>query len=316
MQFVRICKLEFVEEIMDVERAREFIYRNARPLDLARWQYLFDNGSREEVLKILATYQNEDGGFGHGLEPDCWNPNSSPIQTWVATEIIREVNLDEPDHPIIQGILRYLESTDDFDGHMWMNTVLSNDDYPHAPWWNYSPSQEPTYNPTACFIGFIIKYAKQESELYMMAMRLAKEAYAFLKANAPLESMHTVSCFVELFEYLQECSWDGDIDMNEFKEVLQKQIQHILTQDTSVWSTEYVCKPSLFINSQKSVFYRKNKDICDFECEFISKSQETDGTWNITWEWGDYPEQWYISKNWWKSDMIIKNVKFYKAMQK
>ena len=76
---------------MNIEKAREFIYRNARPLDLARWNYLFENGNKENVLRILASYQNEDGGFGHGLEPDCWNPNSSPVQTWVATEIIKEV---------------------------------------------------------------------------------------------------------------------------------------------------------------------------------------------------------------------------------
>ena len=301
---------------MNIESARNFIYRNARPLDLARWQYLFENGSKEAVLKILATYQNEDGGFGHGLEPDCWNPNSSPIQTWVATEIIKEVHLNDAEHPIIQGILKYLASTDDFNGHIWFNTIPSNDDYPHAPWWSFTPSQEITYNPTACFIGFILKYAKTESELYTRATGLAGEAFAFLKDNAPMDSMHTVSCFVELFEYLQECKWSENIDMHEFEELLQKQIKHILTQDTSVWSTEYVCKPSLFINSQKSVFYPENKALCDYECEFISKTQETDGTWNITWEWGDYPEQWYISKNWWKSDVIIKNVKFYNAMKR
>ena len=56
---------------MDMEQAGNFIYRNARPLDLARWQYLFEDGGRENVLNILASYQNEDGGFGHALEPDC-----------------------------------------------------------------------------------------------------------------------------------------------------------------------------------------------------------------------------------------------------
>ena len=299
---------------MNIDRARNFIYRNARPLDLARWQYLFENGSKEEVLKILATYQNEDGGFGHGLEPDCWNPNSSPIQTWVATEIMREVNLNDAEHPMIQGILKYLASTDDFDGHIWFNTIASNDTYPHAPWWSFTPSQELTYNPTACFIGFILKYARQESELYKTAICLAKEAYAFFKSNYPMDSMHTVSCFVALFEYLKECSKSVDIDMHEFEELLYKQIEYVLTQDTSVWSTEYVCKPSLFINSQESVFYPENKNICEYECEFISKTQEADGSWNITWEWGNYPEQWHISKNWWKSDIIIKNVKFYTAM--
>ena len=60
---------------MNIESARKFIYLNARPLDFARWRFLFENGSRENVLDILSEYQNEDGGFGGGLEPDCLNPN-------------------------------------------------------------------------------------------------------------------------------------------------------------------------------------------------------------------------------------------------
>ena len=52
---------------MDFERARRFIFRNARPLDFARWRFAFEGGSREDVLAALAAYQNGDGGFGHGL---------------------------------------------------------------------------------------------------------------------------------------------------------------------------------------------------------------------------------------------------------
>ena len=53
---------------MNFNKAKEFIYKNARPLDFARWQFLFEDGSRENVLSILKMYQNEDGGFGHALE--------------------------------------------------------------------------------------------------------------------------------------------------------------------------------------------------------------------------------------------------------
>ena len=95
---------------MYYEQARNFIYKNARPLDIARWKYLFENGSEEDILIALSVYQNEDGGFGNALEPDYWNPNSSPVQTWVATEIIKEINLNDKNHPIIQGILNYLSS--------------------------------------------------------------------------------------------------------------------------------------------------------------------------------------------------------------
>ena len=88
-----------------LEKAKVFIYRNARPLDLARWQYHFENGSKEAVLTALAYYQNEDGGFAHALEPDAWNPNSSPIQTWAATEILHEIDFTDSSHPLITGIL-------------------------------------------------------------------------------------------------------------------------------------------------------------------------------------------------------------------
>lgn len=300
---------------MDIEKSGSFIYRNARPLDLARWMYLFENGDRDSVLKILAAYQNEDGGFGHGLEPDCWTPDSSPVQTWTATEIIKETGLEDAEHPVIQGILKYLSSGMDFDGHTWANTVPSNNDAPHAPWWTYSPSHEVSYNPTACFTGFILKYAQPGSELYQTALRLLQEAYSFFKTNFPLESMHTVSCFVELYGYLRGGKAWGAVDPDEFRDLLNRQISRTLTRDTSVWAVEYVCKPSLFIDSKDSDFYAGCSELCDFECEFISDSQQADGTWAVTWAWSDYPEQWHISKNWWKSDLIIKNLKFFKAMR-
>lgn len=300
---------------MDIEKSGAFIYRNARPLDLARWMYLFENGDRDSVLKILAAYQNEDGGFGHGLEPDCWTPDSSPVQTWTATEIIKETGLEDAEHPVIQVILKYLSSGMDFDGHTWANTVPSNNDAPHAPWWTYSPSHEVSYNPTACFTGFILKYAQPGSELYQTALRLLQEAYSFFKTNFPLESMHTVSCFVELYGYLRGGKAWGAVDPDEFRDLLNRQISRTLTRDTSVWAVEYVCKPSLFIDSKDSDFYAGCSELCDFECEFISDSQQADGTWAVTWVWSDYPEQWHISKNWWKSDLIIKNLKFFKAMR-
>ncbi len=33
-----------------------------------------------------------------------------------------------------------------------------------------------------------------------------------------------------------------------------------------------------------------------------------DGSWDIPWRWNDYPEEWAISKNWWKSSGIIQNL--------
>lgn len=299
---------------MFFEKARNLIYQNARPLDLARWLFLYENGSKQDVLKFLASYQNADGGFGHALEPDCWNPNSSPIQTWTATKIIREINLEEKEHPVIQGILNYLSSRKDFDGHTWANTIPSNNDFPHAPWWGYDPTPQTTYNPTASLIGLILKFAYKNSQLFEKARVLTQEAYAYFTSHYPLDAMHTVANFVDLYEYLKESGSEDLVDMTEFKRLLQAQIQHVITYDTSRWAVDYVCKPSLFIDSKASEFYRENEEICKYECEFLTKTQEVDGTWAITWGWADYPEEWHISKNWWKSDLIIRNIKYLKAI--
>lgn len=91
-------------------KIKKWMYRNARPLDIARWKYHFEDGSKEEVLKALAAYQNLDGGFAHALEADSWNPNSCPMQTWCATEVLYELGVTDKENEIVKGILAYLDS--------------------------------------------------------------------------------------------------------------------------------------------------------------------------------------------------------------
>jgi hypothetical protein len=58
---------------MKINAAKQFILQNARPIDLAVYKYFFDNGSNQRVIDELSKFQNEDGGFGNGLEPDFLN---------------------------------------------------------------------------------------------------------------------------------------------------------------------------------------------------------------------------------------------------
>lgn len=64
-----------------------WMHRNARELELSLWRYYFEDGSREDVAAALSWYQNEDGGFGHALDADNWNPDSNPYQTCAAIRI-------------------------------------------------------------------------------------------------------------------------------------------------------------------------------------------------------------------------------------
>ena len=119
----------------DYQEIRSWIHRNARPLDLALWKYHFEDGRREEISDAMAYYQNEDGGFGHGIEPDCWNRESSPYATMIAAGILRRTGFMEREgdkHPMVQGIFRYLESGVHCDEEGWLFCIPSNSECPRG----------------------------------------------------------------------------------------------------------------------------------------------------------------------------------------
>lgn len=298
------------------EKARTFMYRNARPLDLARFQYHFENGSKEAVLNALSYYQNADGGFGHAVEADCWNPNSIPLHSNTASEIIREIDFIDNRHPVIQGLLKWYASGKHFNGKNWDITVESNNDYPHAPWWHTESvsSCHTDYNGTAQIAGFIARYADKEGELFKLGVRIANEAIEALSPDE-IRDMHTCACYMRMAELFENGKATEYIPFNELKDKLHKSINKLIVTDVSKWSG-YVCQPSCFINSKESEYYLDNKEIADYECEHIINTQLADGSWNIGWTWdGNYPDEWAISKNWWKGQLIIQNLLYLKGFE-
>lgn len=294
------------------EKVRKFIYRNAKPLDLARWRYHFEDGSKEAVLSALSTYQNKDGGFGYALEADSFNPNSSPIQTWVATEILREIDFTDKEHPVIKGILNYLSCGSDFDTErrQWLNTVPSNNDYPCATWWkDKEDEREFKYNPTACLVGFVLKYGDRNSDFYQLSCEIAKDAYNYFMEQIPYHEEHVTLCFVRFYQYCKGADLHL-IDMNEFREKLIEQVNSEICRDVERWNTEYVMKPSFYIDSKESIFYPYNQEIVNRECDYLINCQCEDGSYPITWQWWTDYKEFEVAKNWWKADFCIKNMIF------
>ncbi len=295
------------------EKAKTFMYRNARPLDLARFQYHFENGSKEAVMKVLAYYQNEDGGFGHAVETDCWNPNSIPMHASTASDIIRQIDFKDAKHPVIQGLLKWYASGKHFNGKTWAVTPESNNLYPHAPWWHTESvsSCHTDYNGTAQIAGFIVRYAEKDSSLFQLGVKIANEAISALSHDEIMD-MHTCACYLRMAELFENANAENYIPLDELKRKLHQSVHKLIVTDISKWGS-YVCLPSRFITSKESEYYSENKDIADYECEHIINMQLPDGSWNITWNWEDYPEEWAISKNWWKGQLIIEKLLYLKG---
>jgi hypothetical protein len=58
-----------------------FFKEEVRDLEKYLFEYYLQKGERTRIIEELKKYQNDDSGFGNGLEPDFRQPLSSPMAT-------------------------------------------------------------------------------------------------------------------------------------------------------------------------------------------------------------------------------------------
>ncbi|MGI5480264.1 hypothetical protein [Streptomyces lavendofoliae] len=71
-----------------LSRAEHFIWLTARVLEQRRFAHHFLGGGADSVEAALSAYLNEDGGYGHALEPDLRGPVSQPLHTAHALRVL------------------------------------------------------------------------------------------------------------------------------------------------------------------------------------------------------------------------------------
>ena len=132
-----------------ISRALAFLDEQGRPVEAAWARYLVGEGPRDAVLDALAPYQNDDGGFGQGLEPDIKAPDSQPFAARLAMQILHAIAA-APDEPVVTRLAGWLTREQDDDGCWRFPPGV----YEHeiAPWfagWTF-----PSLNPALCLAGW------------------------------------------------------------------------------------------------------------------------------------------------------------------
>ncbi len=129
---------------VDLNAATTFLYATARVLERRRFAHLFEGAPAEPVLHALKAYRNDDGGFGHAVEPDMRAPLSQPVGIHTTLEILHEIGAH--DDAMIGPAADWLMTITRPDGAIPF-VLESAMAYPHAPWWQYS--DEPSLTQTA-----------------------------------------------------------------------------------------------------------------------------------------------------------------------
>ncbi|GAA2533602.1 MULTISPECIES: hypothetical protein [Streptomyces] len=111
-------------------RAERFVWLTARVLEQRLFAHHFRGGAADPVETALDAYRNEDGGYGHGLEPDLRGPVSQPLHTARALGVLDAVG--RCDGRRAEQVCRYLTSVSTADGAL-PAIRPSQRGYPTAP---------------------------------------------------------------------------------------------------------------------------------------------------------------------------------------
>lgn len=294
---------------MDKNKAIEYVLQNARPLELAIYKYFFENESNKAVINELSKFQNVDGGFGNALEPDFFNPNSSPIATNDAIITLSRVNALDRDSAIVQGIVKYLESHDSFDKDKkrWLFAIDSNKDYPHAIWWEKKDDGISKFNPSISLASFMICYGTRNS-LYE---EIIKEGLDFLE-NGEAIGGDDVNCYLLAYELLTANSINDIVNLDTFKNLLCKAIENCICKDSEKYGVEYVPMPSsIFTGKYLEFITPEIKPLISAEKDILGKLQMQDGGFDISWKWyTPYPDEYEQARASWRPRITIEKLLF------
>ncbi len=288
------------------ESAKTFVLDQGRDLDRALIAYNFEAGSKNDVLAALAAYQNDDGGFGHGLEPDLRTPASSVIATTVAFQNFRSLRVPA-DHPMVRRGIEYLLETYDVSRQVWPIIPPETADAPHAPWWDYAGSEAGfggfLVNPRVEIVGYLHDYSGIAPTDLLDT--LTTSVFEHLESLPDEVEMHDIICFVSLAETASLPQPYRD----RIWAKLAKAAEHGVARQPEQLSG-YVLKPLYLVSSPDSPLAAGLADEVAMNLDFEIEQQGEDGAWSPNFSWGDqYPEAWQIARREWQARITLSTLR-------
>lgn len=284
---------------MDTQKAEQFILKAARPVERAEFLCLFHNGPREAVVEALRPYQNPDGGFGHGLEADNWNPASTPVTTNTALEILFRTDALEAAPDMLRGMAGYLKGSVDKQYGRWPFAVDSNRDHPHAVWWEKRGEEITGWNPTVSLAAFLVCMGETSFR------DTVKDAFSALD---PKKGGDELRCFTLAYGLLQKYGIRDVVDLDRSRQSICGAVQEAVCGDVSKYGVEYVTTPSCF---DRAFLPEALLPQVQAELALLDRLQGEDGGFDISWKWyTPYPEEFAQARAWWRPRVTMEKLIF------
>ena len=282
------------------QRAKNFIMEQGRAVDQKRFEFHFEDGSADAVLAALSPYQNDDGGFGHSLEPDIRTSASSAIVTTIGFQLLREIQAPASHRMVRKGIQYFIDTYDESQ-QVWHIVPPEVDAAPHAPWWNYENTTGTfgrfLVNPRAEIVGYLHEFSDGVPTKLLKVLTAA--VLEHLDSLPDEMEMHDVLCSVRLAE--TETLPNSDKIWAKLARAAAQGVARNAEQLAG-----YVLKPLWLVPSPESPLAAELKDEVEMNLDFEIAQQGEDGSWSPNFSWDDqYPEAWRTAKKEWQSRLTV-----------
>lgn len=254
---------------------RSFIQRQARLLEQRIFSTCFDGAPGSGVVDALRGYQNQDGGFGHGLEPDKRCPASLPIDVEVALQAMVAAKVSDPSMLNRAGDFLGAAAEAAGAGGAVPLALPVIEAYPRAQHWS-DWTYQPGLNPTAGLVGLLLRLGVEHPWVEQGA------AYCWRRLDAGQlpEDGHTLS---EVLVFLENARERERADLAAEAVAGRLPTASFFNPDPDF--TEYGLTP-LHLAPQGSSRWRRlfAEDNLQGHLDRLARDQQADGGWPISWE--------------------------------
>jgi hypothetical protein len=254
------------------EAGSNFIWKNARLLERAIFEYKFFSGPSSRILDILSAYQNDDGGFGHALEPDVRCPESQPLFVEFALRTLYDCNLHNPE--IAYRVCEFLSRHADLENGVSL-VFPSSRQYPRAAHMDSQYTEQPSMERLVSLVGL----SHWQGVSHPWLTQAVESCISFI-GKTRFTDAHTILnafCLVESLSYQHQV----DYLFNKLAEDLMKAAFFNLDEQVKT----YGLTPLTFAPIPDSYCRRIFTDTqLEAHLSELVEQQEPDGGWSIRWD--------------------------------
>ena len=254
---------------------RDFLLREGRLLERRLFATCFEGAPATGVVDAVRAFRNDDGGFGHGMEPDVRCPASLPIDVEVAFQALATAKA--ADQRLVLAACDYLAkvAASVAAGGAVPPALPVIESFPRAAHWS-EWTYEPGLNPTAGLVGLLNRMG--------VTHPWVDEATAFCwarldEANLPSEA-HTLSEVLAFLEAMPDDDRTAAAAASVVESLSEASSWRASPEDPGYGLSPLSVAP--LADSRWRRLFPENELAAHLDR--LQRDQQADGGWPITWE--------------------------------